>query len=118
MIIASESLENIQEIRKKAAYKFATREFYKSKDYRMMSKAGNGLPPIFDEKVLEPWIEACLRPLPVAKVKVKEGKKDTGNNYKGSKALSDKDDPNFLFREESENPKALGAMADTPVDLK
>lgn len=112
MIIANESLENIQEIRKKAAYKLAVREFYKSKEYIKMSKQGRGLPPTFDDKILEPMIESCLKPLPMSKAKVKEGKKESDRNYKASKAISDKDNPNFVFREESENVRPMGAMPD------
>lgn len=112
MIISNETLENIQEIRKKAAYKLAVREFYKGKEYRRLSKMGNGLPPTFDDKILEPIIESCLKPLPMSKAQVKEGKKDSDRNYKASKAISDKDNPNFVFREESDHAPALGAMPD------
>lgn len=116
MIIANETLENIQEIRKKAAYKLAMREFYKSKNYKnlvaMGKKAAGGMPPIPDDKILEPMIESCLKPLPMAKAKVKEGKKESDRNYKASKAISDKDNPNFVFREESENVRSIGAMPD------
>jgi hypothetical protein len=114
MIIANESLENIQEIRKKAAYKLATREFYKGKQYKSMSKMGNGLPPIFDEKVLEPWIDECLKPLPMAKAVVKEGKREKVS-FRGSKAISDKENPNFVFKDESEDPVAVGAMPNTEI---
>lgn len=111
MIIANEPLENIQEIRKKFAYKLAVREFYKGKVYAKMSKMGNGLPPTFDEKILEPWIEQCLKPLPIAKAKVKEGKRDSERNYKASKAISDKDNPNFVFKDDE--PLAQGKMPET-----
>lgn len=110
LIIPGEPLENIQEIRKKWAYQLATREFYKGKVYKEMSKKGNGLPPTFDEKILEPMIEECLKPLPVSKVKVREGKKDSEKNYKGSKAISEKDNPNFVFKDEK--VEVLGQMPD------
>ncbi len=112
MIIANETLENIQEIRKKAAYKLSVREFYKGKVYNKMKGMGKGLPPTFDEKILEPFIEQCLTPLPVAKAKVKAGKNDNEKNYKGSKAISDKDNPNFVFREEADAVKPVGKMPD------
>lgn len=111
MIIANETLENIQEIRKRFAYRLAAREFYKSKEYEKMSKMGNGLPPTFDEKILEPMIEQCLKPLPIAPATIKTKKLDTDKNFKGSKALGEKDNPNYIFRDESANPTALGEMS-------
>lgn len=112
LIIANETLENVQEIRKRFAYRWAVREFYKSKEYFKMSKMGNGLPPTFDERILEPMIERCLTPLPEAPIKIRKRVKDSDENYVGSKAISDKENPNFVFREESENAKALGKMPD------
>lgn len=94
MIIANETLENIQEIRKKAAFKLATREFYKGKEYKRLDtlgkKSAGGLPPTFDEKVLEPWIEECLKPLPMAKAEVKEVKK-LDMRFKASKSIGKND---------------------------
>lgn len=112
LVIPDESLENIQEIRKKFAYRWAVREFYKSKEYIKMSKMGNGLPPTYAEKILEPDIQKCLTPLPEVAIKVKQGKKDDGSQYKGSKALSEKDNPNYVFRDESDNAKPFGKMPD------
>lgn len=108
MIIAGETLENIQEIRKRFAYQLAVREFYANKikdqsgkNYLQLSKMGNGLPPIFADKILEPLIEQCLKPLPAAPVLVKESKKKTSErDFKGSKALSEKDNPNYIFKDE------------------
>lgn len=115
MIIPDETLENIQEIRKRFAYRWAVREFYKGKVYLKMSKMGNGLPPTFDEKILEPMIEKCLTPLPEAPIKIKNRKKDSEDNYNGSKAISDKEDPNFVFRKEAEEARAIGKMPDTLI---
>ncbi len=115
IVIPDETLENIQSIRKKWAYKLAVREFYKGKDYTKMSKMGNGLPPTYDEKILEPIIQTCLKPLPLAKTKVRAGKKDDESNYKGSKAVSGKEDLNYIFREEAENAKVVGKMPDSEI---
>ena len=113
MIIANESLENIQEIRKKFAYKLAVREFYKGKVYKDMSKMGGGLPPTFDEKILQPWIDQCLVPLPRAQAVVKEvPKKPT--NIKASKAISEKDNPNYVFKDDV--PEEKGEMSNTKID--
>jgi hypothetical protein len=110
MIIPNESLENIQEIRKKFAYKLALREFHKSKNYTTMSKQGQGLPPLYDDKILEPEIERCLNPLPISKVKVKEMPKASEKQFKGSKAMTDKDNPNFVFKDEP--VASLGKMSE------
>lgn len=110
LIIPNEPYENIQEIRKKFAYKLAVREFYKGKEYVKMSKMGKGLPPIFDEKILEPMIELCLKPLPMAKVKVKIGKKEDERAYRGSKAVSGKDNLNEVFKDEP--VKEVGRQSD------
>lgn len=115
LIIPDETLENIQEIRKRFAYDLAVREFYKGKEYSKMAKMGNGLPPTFDEKVLEPMIEQCLKPLPMAKATMKVKAKDSEKNYKGSKAISDKDNPNFIFREEADQAVAMGKMPDKEI---
>lgn len=116
LVIPDETLENIQEIRKRFAHNLATREFYSGKVYKTMSKQGGGLPPLFDEKLLEPMIEACLTPLPSAKISVKQLPEDNEKKYKGSKAMSEKENPNYLFREEADNAKALGKQPDILIN--
>lgn len=120
LIIPSETLENIQEIRKRFAYRMAEERFYESKEYEKMKKMGNGLPPTFDPKILESMIQECLKPLTVSRAKVHEGKKiDSERNYKSSKAIGSgyggvpQEDPNFVFREESMNAPVLGKMSDS-----
>ena len=114
MIIANETLENIQEIRKKAAFKLAVREFHKGKDYTKMSKMGAGLPPTFDEKVLEPMINQCLTPLPEARATVKQGKPIFDEKrLKGSKAVSGSDNLNASFKDEEIIEK--GVMPETLI---
>lgn len=114
MIIQNESLENIQEIRKKFAYKLAVREFYKGKVYQDMSKMGGGLPPTFDEKILQPWIDQCLVPLPRASAKVKDVPKEDERKFKGSKAISDKDNPNYVFKDDV--PEEQGAVSEIQIN--
>ena len=101
MIIAGEPPENVQEIRKKFAYKWAEKMWYKGPEYHKMSKMGEGLPPLRDDKTLEPLIEMCLTPLPIEKAKVVE-KPKAKPNLKGSKAVKDKDDLNQVFKEDNE----------------
>lgn len=113
LIIPSETLENIQEIRKRFAYRMAEERFYESDEYNTMKGMGNGLPPTFDTKKLEPMIEECLKPLPIRKAEVKQAKNiDDERNYKATKALSDGEDPNFIFREETARTQKLGVMPD------
>lgn len=113
MIMPKESSENIQEIRKRFAYDLAVREFYNSAQYKKMSKMGNGIPPTFDEKILEPMIEKCLMPLPKAKAKVRKIEEDAEKPFKSSRAIGDKDNVNEVFKDAP--VKALGKMPDRIV---
>ena len=113
MIIPNESLENIQEIRKRFAYKLAVREFYKGKLYHEMSKMGGGLPPTFDDKILQPWIDQCLVPLPKAFAQVKEMPKEK-IRLSGSKAVGSKDNLNETFKDDV--PETLGKMSETQIN--
>lgn len=122
LIILGESLEGIQEIRKRFAYRLAQREFYNNniklsngKTYLQLSKMGNGIPPTYNEKDLEPYIQKALEPLPEDRATVKEVQRTSNRDFKASKAISEKDNPNFIFREESENTETLGKMPDREV---
>lgn len=116
MIMPKETAEAIQEIRKRFAYDLAVREFYSGKEYKRMSKMGNGLPPTFDEKILEPMIQKCLEPLPLSRARVKKIEKDEEKQFKGSKAVGVNDSLNETFKDESKSPKVLGKMADRIID--
>ena len=98
MIIANESPENVQEIRKKAAYKLAQREFYKGDIYNQMKEQGRGLPPTYDDKLLEPMIKTCLNPLPIGFATVKELPKEDESKYT-SKAVSENSNLNNDFKD-------------------
>lgn len=113
LIIMGEPLENIQEIRKRFAYRMAEERFYEGKDYAKLAKMGQGLPPTFDTKILEPLIEECLKPLPKGRADIKNTRKtiDEGS-FKATKALSERDNPNMIFAEENKNPPVLGQMSD------
>lgn len=113
LIIPTETLESIQEIRKRFAYRMAEERFYEGTEYKRLNSMGNGLPPTFDPKILEPMIQECLTPLTVARAQIKKGKEiDSDRNYKATKAMGEKEDPNFIFKEESANAPVLGAMPD------
>lgn len=98
MIIPNESLENIQEIRKKWAFKWAEREWFKTDQYKKMKEMGGGLPPVRQEKDLEPLIQMCLEPLPIVKASVKEGKSQELKT-KASKAVSANENLSETFKD-------------------
>lgn len=111
LIIPSETLEGIQEIRKKFAYRMAEERFYEGDEYNRLKVMGNGLPPTFDPKILEPMIQECLKPLAVSRATIKAATKSIGNedsDYKISKAMDDSDNPVMLFAEENKSPKTFG----------
>lgn len=119
LIIPSETLENIQEIRKRFAKDMALDRVYAGEitpsgyDYNKSKEMGRGMPPTFDEKILEPFIQECLKPLPIKRATIHKGKEiDSDRNYKATKAMGERDDPNYLFREESAQVEKLGAMPD------
>lgn len=118
LIVMGEPLENIQEIRKRFALKLAYDRFYEGEvlptgeDYNKLKGMGNGLPPTFAEQILQPFVDECLKPLPIAKAKVTQGKVDSSKNYAATKAISGKEDPRDVFREENQNIPELGVMAD------
>ena len=119
LIISTETLENIQEIRKRFAFRMARERLYEGEvpqsgfDYNKAKLMGNGTPPTYDEKILEPWIHECLKPLPVSKIKVIKAKSlDDDRNYKSTKAVGDSADLADVFREENQNIPKLGVMAD------
>lgn len=113
MLIPSEPPENVQEIRKKWAYKWAEREWYKGSEYKKFSKMGGSLPPIRDDGVLEPLVQKCLEPLPIEKLVVREGKKKTGK-IRGSKPVPKNANLNEMFKEENsdDNLTKLGEMSE------
>lgn len=70
MIIANSTQEEVQQIRKYFAKRLAEREFFKTKDFKNMRNgikdkdAGHHVvPSMFNESLLQPWIDECLKPL-------------------------------------------------------
>lgn len=119
LIIPLETLENIQEIRKRFAFRMAEERLYEGEitstgfNYLEAKEMGRGMPPTFDSKILEPWIHECLKALPVARAKVQKGKDiDSDKNYKATKAVGKGADLSDVFREENQNIPELGEMAD------
>jgi len=95
MIISGESLENIQNIRKLFAKRLAKREFYNGSRYEELNgltQKSGGIPPLFNEdKEFEGFIQKCLEPLPVARVTVKEKKKEQISVSEYTKVVGDKE---------------------------
>lgn len=119
LIIPSETLENIQEIRKRFAYRMAEERVYEGEvtpsgfDYNKAKEMGRGTPPTFDPKILEPFIAECLKPLPVKRASIQKGKDvDSDRNYKATKAVGKGADLADVFREENQNIPELGVMPD------
>lgn len=119
LIIPTETLENIQEIRKRFAFRMAEERLYEGEitpggyDYMKMKEMGRGMPPTFDQKILEPWIHECLKPLAISRAKIQKGKEiDSERNYKATKAVGKGADLADVFREENQNIQELGQMPD------
>lgn len=74
MVIPNEPSENIQEICKKFAMKYAQRELSKSKAYKAIEKeaAKHISPATYDEKILQEYVDQCLAPLPIGEASVKD----------------------------------------------
>ena len=103
MIIKGEDYDNIQEIRKMWARKYATREFYKSSGYDNLVALGNksamGIPPTYSDDELEPWIQQCLEPLPQVKAVITETK-PSPSKMKAFKPVGEKTVLNEAFSKE------------------
>lgn len=122
LIIPTETLENIQEIRKRFAFRMAEERLFEGEpvknrdgkvvfEYYKAMEMGKGLPPTYDPKILEPMIEECLKPLPIKRAVIKEGVKlDDESKYKATKA-GFKGSPAEVFTED-ENRYEIGVMPD------
>ncbi len=97
MLIPGVTPEELREIRKRFAVKWATDEWFKSKEYKKMVKDGGRIPAIPNEKVFEPFIQMCLNPLPVKEAKSKPMPKEK-RSYSATKPINEKNfDPKSDF---------------------
>lgn len=72
MIIPSHTPEEIQSVRKKFAKELAIREWYKTPKFiGMNTLTPGGMPALYTDSDLAPFIQRCLEPLPIAQAKVK-----------------------------------------------
>lgn len=83
MAIRGESPENVQNIRKMFATRFAVDQFSKTKEFEKRNTPMENKSPIpYNLTVLQPFIDSCLKPLPKAKLISEEvASEDTG--YQG-----------------------------------
>lgn len=115
LVIMGATPEEVQEIRKKFAYALAEKMFGKSEEYKRLNsltdfRGGR------DDKSLQPYIDACLSPLPAGKATVKDVPLKQ-MNLKGSKAVGENDNLNMAFAEETKEDKLvkLGKMPDRAI---
>ncbi len=72
MIIPNQTPEEVQHIRKKFARDLAIIEWYKTPKFiGMNAHVPGGVPALYTDEDLKPFIQRCLEPLPIAQAKVK-----------------------------------------------
>jgi len=69
---------------------------------------GNGLPPVRDDRLLEPLIQMCLEPLPTAKATVKDIPR-AEPRLRATKAVGKDDNLNQAFAEETRDENIVRA---------
>jgi len=70
LIMPEHTPVEIQNIRKKFATDLATKMFYGSKEFKKMSNVPPGTTPaLYTEKDIAPYVQKCLEPLPVGKLR-------------------------------------------------
>lgn len=100
LIISGQTPEDIQNIRRKFAFKLAQQVFHESKEYKDLVKKGGYIPATYDQdKVFADTIQACLTPLVKSQAEVKVLPKDNESNYKGTKAIAKGQDLNKVFED-------------------
>ncbi len=87
MVIPDSTMQEIQSIRKMFARKLAVREFYKTPKFISMN--GQQVPAMYTDADLEPFIQKCLEPLPVANATMKAMPKDSEENYSVTEPIDD-----------------------------
>lgn len=109
LIIANEPPENVQNIRKLFAKKYAQAWFFQSKRYQDLVKKGGYIPATYDEDAeMGTVIQACLTPLPKSQAEVKDIPRESESDFKASKAVQSGQDLNRIF--DSYEPPILGKV--------
>lgn len=84
MAIRGESPENVQNIRKMFATRYATEQFQKTKEFVKRNTPVEGQRPVaYALSVLQPYIDSCLKPLPKAKLLAKEISSNEDEKFQG-----------------------------------
>ena len=73
MIISNATPLEVQSIRKKFARELATREWYKSPKFvGMNAHTPGGVPALYTESDITPFVQRCLEPLPISYASAKK----------------------------------------------
>lgn len=118
LIMPDFTLEEVQSIRKKAALKLAQREFDRSEKGMVISKEGakHFSPATYDLSVLQPYVDSCLKPLPLASITVRPVEvKPVETRDGGTKVIGDSlsGEVGVDGRFPGYEPPQLGSMSET-----
>lgn len=72
ILIPDHNAVQIQEIRKRFAFRWAEQQWFEGKEYKNMVKIGRDKPSARDDAHLEPLIQMCLTPLPLKPAKTEK----------------------------------------------
>lgn len=112
MSIRGATPEEVQNIRKMFAERYAQQQYMKTKDFADRNKPLEGhYPVVYGKNVLQPWIDACLVPLPKAKQLTEKGEVMDIATSGSSIPLDDKSgSPYDVFK--NAEVKTYGQMSD------
>lgn len=83
MIIPGATPEDVQHIRKKFAKELAVAQFYESDKFkRLNAHVPGGIPALYTDSDIAPFVQRCLEPLPLAQAKITILPKDSEENYR------------------------------------
>lgn len=96
IMIPDHTAVQIQEIRKRWAYKWAEQQWFNGKEYKHLVKIGKDKPSARDDAHLDPLVQMCLTPLPLRplksekvsrKIKVSGGSRPIGGTAENTKHM-------------------------------
>ena len=98
MSIRGETPENVQAIRKMFAVRFARDQYAKTQEFaKRNTPLENKMPIPYNMNVLQPYVDACLKPLPKAKLVTADVQSFEDNRFSGStRPLKEGIDPNII----------------------
>lgn len=112
MAIHGATPEEVQAIRKMFAVRFATEQYYKTKEFAKRNEGIVGQRPVpYSTKVLQPWVNAFLTNLPKANLKKEKVESYEDEKFTGdTKPLDDTNAPYDVFK--NAPVKTYGQMSD------